>query len=328
MSTTIPETMHAVVIKHYGSADVLQYVEYFPVPKIKDNEILVNMKFASVNAIDAKYRAGHMSKFVSLTFPCVLGRDGSGVVVQVGKNVSKFKDGDEVLGKIQKIGGTYAQFAVFKEHELVLKPPNLSFEIAACIPVVGLTIYQAMKKMPIIQKPNSKILIYGGSGGTGTLAVQLAKYYGSFVYATCSTKNIEYVKNLGADRIIDYTRENVDDVLMKEGKVDCILDTVGGMQNMRQAARVLNKHGHYMTIAPPKYGGYRYTRFFGYMAWRKLLSTFGRPKFDFIRNHVNQKDLQAITDLYAQEKVKVFITKEFCLKNVQEAHKLVRLKFY
>ena len=231
------------------------------------------------------------------------------------------KCGDEVLGKIQKIGGTYAQYAVFRPNELVKKPESLTFEEAACIPVSGLTVYQALKKHLNSKSTNQKILVLGGSGGTGHFAVQLARLFGCFVYSTCSTKNIPFMESLDVNYPIDYTKQNVEEVIEKEGKVDLILDTVGGMQNMKSATLMLKSTGNYVTIAPPIYGGY--TKWFSYIAMKKCMSLFNRPNFGYLRNTVNVKDLKEITNMFSKKQLKVHISKVYQMKDIQMVHKQI-----
>lgn len=139
------------------------------------------------------------------------------------------------------------------------------------------------------------------------------------MYSTCSSKNISFLESLGVHYPIDYTKQNVEEIIKKEGKVDLILDTVGGMQNMKSATFMLKSTGNYVTIAPPIYGGY--TKWFSYIAMRKCMSLFNRPNFGYLRNTVNTKDLQEITNMFSKKQLKVHISKVYQMKDIRMVHK-------
>ena len=178
-------------------------------------------------------------------FPLILGNDFSGVIVKVGKRVNTFKPGDEVYGRPRKNRiGTLAEFIAVHEEDISLKPQNLSFEEAASIPLVGLTTYQAFCDILDLQK-GQKILIHAGSGGVGTFAIQLAKRMGAFVATTASDKGYELVKSLGADLVINYKKENFEDMLTG---YDAVLDTLGGAV-LEKSFRILKPGGQIVSIS-------------------------------------------------------------------------------
>lgn len=204
--------MKAVVQRQYGSPEVLQLKEVEkPNPSV--NQVLVKVHAASLNKGNVVLLRSEpfLARFAfGLTKPkySIPGGDMAGVVEAVGKDVQKFKVGDEVFGDLSSSGwGSYAEYVTIPETAVVLKPASLSFEEAAAVPMAGLTALQGLKKRNI--KQGDKILINGASGGVGTFAVQIAKAYGAHVTAICSTRNIDMVHSLGADRIIDYTKEDI-----------------------------------------------------------------------------------------------------------------------
>ncbi|KAL9656320.1 hypothetical protein ABK040_005087 [Willaertia magna] len=232
--------MQAQTLEDYApSADTDVFVlrQDFPIPEnLKDNQVLVQMKAASVNPGDNHLKSGNIKMLFKLKFPCVLGKDGSGVVVKVGSKVTQFKEGDEVCGGIEGVKtGTFAQYCVFSETDLIKKPTIMTHTQAAAFPIVGGTILEGFKSHPKLEKlitreienveklgrlsdptpknerENFRILIIGASGGTGSTAVLFAKqflsrYLNLTIYAVCSERNVEMVKALGADVTVDYTK--------------------------------------------------------------------------------------------------------------------------
>src|SRR5690606_24369921 len=201
--------------------------------------------------------------------------------------------------------GTYAQYYVFEEEELIKKPDELPMDVAASLPIVSLTIWKCFKTFGKIKK-GQKILITGGSGGCGQVAVQLAAYYGLYTYATCSTKNVEFVKSLKANRVIDYTKEDFEEVLKKEGTMlDYVIDTVGGSDITKKAISCIKSEGTFCTIAAPE--EFTFGVFLGTissMLWNKIKSIFFGPKFYFIFVSADHKSLEEVVDLYAKGKLK------------------------
>ena len=223
--TTAASKMKAIVYYNYGPPDVLQLEEIEkPVPN--DNQVLVKIRAVSVNPYDWHFMEGIPYIARLLAFGPLkpksprLGVDFSGTVEAVGKNVTQFKPGDEVFGGK---GGAFAEYVVIAEKFLVTKPANITFEQAGSVQIAGLTALQGLRDKGKIQ-PGQKVLINGASGGVGTFAVQIAKHLGAHVTGVCSGRNVELVRSLGADHVIDYTKED----FTKSGqRYDVIIDNVG-----------------------------------------------------------------------------------------------------
>ena len=228
--------MKAIVHRCYGSADVLKFEEIAK-PIAADDEVLVKVRAASVNPLDWHYMSGtpyimRMSSGLGAPENMRMGVDFAGIVEAVGKNVKRFKPGDEVFGG--RTGALAEYVAVREDRTLALKPSNLSFEQAAAIPVAAITALQGLRDKGRLQ-PGQKVLINGASGGVGTFAVQIAKSFGAEVTGVCSTRNVEMVRSIGADHVIDYTKQN-----FTEGaqRYDLILDNVGNHSLAGHPARV------------------------------------------------------------------------------------------
>ena len=233
--------MKAAVIREYGAAIEISDV---PQPALLADSVLIEVHAASVNPVDGIVQAGYLKEMMPITFPFTMGFDVSGVVVEVGDQVSKFEIGDEVFSRPNGMqAGTIAEYAVIKEEELAIKPSNISHQEAASIPLVGLTAWQAMVTKGNLQK-GQKILIHAGSGGVGTLAIQMAKHLGAEVATTTSANNFELVKNLGADVVIDYTTQEFEEEL---SDYDLVLDMMGG-ETLEKSFKVLKKGGFLVSI--------------------------------------------------------------------------------
>src|SRR5258705_159705 len=204
--------MKAFIVNRYGKKEKLQLTEIAE-PVVKETDILVQVYSAGVNLLDAKIRDGEFKMILPYTTPFILGHDVSGVVTKAGSNVSKFKVGDEVYARpADHRIGTFAELIAMNEKDVALKPKNLSMVEAASIPLVGLTAWQALVEKANLKK-GQKVFIQAGSGGVGTFAIQLAKHLGATVATTTSTANIDLVKSLGADIIIDYKKEDFEIIL-------------------------------------------------------------------------------------------------------------------
>ncbi len=237
--------MKAIICQKYGSPDVLQLQEIEkPVPK--DNEILVKIYATAVNSADWRLRKPDpiaVRLFFGFTKPkiAILGGVLAGEVEAVGKAVTRFKQGDQIYGATGMSLGCYAEYKCLPEDApIALKPQNMSFEAAAAIPFGGMTALHFLRKANI--QRGQKVLIYGASGAVGTAAVQLAKYYGAEVTGVCSNSNVEMVKSLGADMVIDYTKN---DFTKTSEKYDVIFDTVGKTSFFRTKS-LLNKNGFFL----------------------------------------------------------------------------------
>lgn len=237
--------MKAFIIDRYGS-DSVRMAER-PKPQPGQSDVLVQIHAASVNPVDFKIRDGKLKLVLPYRLPIILGSDLSGVVVEVGAAVSRFKPGDEVYARVDKDRiGTFAEFIAIREESVALKPESLSMEEAASIPLVALTAWQALIDRAGL-KPGQKLLIHAGSGGVGTIAIQIAKHLGAFVATTTSTANVGWVKELGADLVIDYKTQ---DYKAELRDYDVVLDTLGGSVT-GESLQVLKPGGKLISISGP-----------------------------------------------------------------------------
>jgi NADPH:quinone reductase-like Zn-dependent oxidoreductase len=216
--------MKAALIDRYGSNDAVRVAD-IDVPPMGVTDVLVRVHAASVNPVDIKTREGKLRTLLQYRFPLVLGNDLSGVVVGVGAQVTRFKTGDAVYARLDKDRiGAFAEFAAVRQGAVALKPTNVSFEEAASLPLVALTAWQALVDIGRLGA-NQRVLIHAGSGGVGSVAIQLARHLGATVFTTVGNRNVELVKRLGANVAIDYRSERFED-LAKD--CDVVLDSAGG----------------------------------------------------------------------------------------------------
>ena len=238
--------MKALVLKRYGGLDQGVFAD-IPKPALKPDEILVRVHAAGLNPIDYMIPKGTFKPMLRFQLPATLGSDLAGVVVEVGSRVTRFKPGDAVFASIFDLGtGALAEFAVVPESAAALKPSNLDFVQAASIPMVGLTSWQALKERAKL-KPGQKVFIPAGSGGIGTFAIQLAKHLGAKVGTTTSTGNMELVKSLGADEVIDYKKQEFEEVLRE---YDAVLGTVRG-DALEKSLRILKPKSNVVSLIGP-----------------------------------------------------------------------------
>jgi len=237
--------MKAFIIDRYGKSEVGRIAE-MPVPNVAADEVLVKIHAASINPIDLKIRTGEFKLILPpYRMPLILGIDLAGTVVKIGANVTRLKVGDEVYARAKDDQiGTFAEFISINESAVAFKPKSLTMNEAASIPLVGLTAWQALIERAEL-KAGQKVLIHAGSGGVGTFAVQLAKYLGATVATTTGTSNVDWVKKLGADIVIDYKTTAFEDVLQD---YDVVLDTQGG-ETLNKSLTVLKKGGKLISIA-------------------------------------------------------------------------------
>jgi NADPH:quinone reductase-like Zn-dependent oxidoreductase len=236
--------MKAFIIDRYGSADRVRAGE-MPDPEPREDDVLVRIHAAGVNLVDSKIRSGEFKSFQRYRLPLILGYDVAGVVVRVGSRVRRFRPGDEVYGAVGQ-PGTFAELIAAKEDDLAIKPAALTMAEAASIPLVGLTAWQVLIERANLQ-PGQKVLIHAGSGGVGTFAIQLAKHAGATVAATTSTDNVDLVRRLGADVVIDYKKEDFANVLRDYDVVLNSLDKV----TLEKSLRVLKPGGQLISISGP-----------------------------------------------------------------------------
>jgi NADPH:quinone reductase-like Zn-dependent oxidoreductase len=234
--------MKAFEVVRYGKNEKLHLSEVAK-PNLNDNEVLVEIYSASVNQIDAKIRNGEFKLVMPYKPPFTIGHDFAGVVTQVGAKVSKFKIGDEVFASCK---GTFAEFIAINENDLAVKPKNISMDEAASIPLVGLTAWQVLVEKGNLKK-GQKVFIQAGSGGVGTIAIQLAKHLGAYVATTTSSANTDLVKNLGADLIIDYKTQDFETILKD---YDLVLNSQDS-KTLQKSMKILKANGKTISISGP-----------------------------------------------------------------------------
>jgi NADPH:quinone reductase-like Zn-dependent oxidoreductase len=243
-SSPAPATMKAIRYHNLGAPEVLKY-EDAPRPTPREGELLVRVRAAGVNPVDAKVRSGGFGSGGSL--PAIPGYDLAGVVEESGPGATRFKKGDEVFAYLNlRRAGAYAQYAVVKEDEAAAKPAKTTFEEAAAVPLAALTAWQGLIEKAKLE-PGQTVLIHGGSGGVGSFAVQIAKARGAKVIATASTRNQQTLKELGVDQAIDYTTTKFEEVAKE---VDVVLDTVAG-ETLARSYAVVKKGGIIVSILEP-----------------------------------------------------------------------------
>ncbi len=296
--------MKAVVIRRYGAAEVLQYEEVEQ-PKIEPTQLLVKVRASSVNPIDWKIRQGMLSLITGGKFPKILGFDVAGEVVAVGSGVTRFKPGDAIYGSTSFPGGGYAEFAAVPENLVALKPTNLSYEEAGTVPLAALTALQALRDQGNIQTGQT-VLINGAAGGVGIFAVQIAKALGAVVTGVSSTKNLDLVKSLLADRVIDYTQQ---DFTQDTAQYDIIFDAVG-KRSLSETRKVLKPNGVYITTVPnPK------------VSLEIVLTAFlPGQKAKFILEKPNTQDLVYLKGLIEAGKIRAVIDRTYPLQELAAAH--------
>jgi len=306
--------MKAMVYSKYGPPDVLQLKEVEK-PTPKEDEVLIRVHAASVNAYDwhlltadiflVRLMGGGLLKPKN-TIP---GADIAGRVEAVGRNAKQFRPGDEVFGDIAGWGnGGFAEYVSVPESAFALKPANLSFEEAAAVPMAAVTALQGLRDQGQIQ-PGQKVLVNGASGGVGTFAVQIAKSFGAEVTAVCSTRNLDMARSLGADHVIDYTKE---DFTQNGQQYDLIL-AVNGYHPLSAYRRALTPKGIYVMA------GGSMAQIFQAMLLGPMMSKTGGKKMGGVSANPNQKDLALIKELLEAGKVVPVIDKRYPLSEVPEA---------
>ena len=310
--------MKAIVYTQYGPPDVLQLKEITK-PEPKDDQVLIKVHAASANALDYRRfeKLSSMGRFVEerlfKTINKVLGADIAGVVEAVGVNVKQFKPEDEVFGLSAGSSGGFAEYASASENHLALKPANLSFEAAAAVPVAALTALQGLRDKGQIQR-EQKVLIVGASGGVGTFAVQIAKAFEAEVTAVCSARNLDMGRSIGADHVIDYTKE---DFTQNGGRYDLIF-AVNGNHPLSAYRRALSPQGSYVCA------GGAISQILQAALLGSLLSRKNGKKMGFMGiTKYNQKDLAYIKELLEAGKVAPVIEKSYPLNEVPAAMRYV-----
>ena len=296
--------MKAIIIKEFGGVDKLQLAEVER-PDRTEDQILIKVMAAGVNPVDTKIRSGKHISCSSLQLPAILGKDMSGVIESVGKNVKEFKVGDPVFGCINS---TYAAYVAASPEFIVKKPENISFETAAAVSLAGLTAYQAINDHLNVSS-GQRVLIQSAAGGVGHLAVQFAKLQGAFVSGTASGKNMEFLKDLGVDQPINYKKEKFEEIATN---IDAVMDTMGG-EILYRSIRLVKPGGKVVCLPSstkddPKAIALAQER------GVELIWFMMQPE---------KEALQAISDLLKEGKLRVEIQQGFPLQEIAQAHQLV-----
>lgn len=315
--------MKAFFIDRYGSKGSLLAGE-MPDPALREDDVLVQIHAASVNLLDTKIKNGEFKSFLPYRFPLILGHDVAGTVVSVGPRVRQFKPGDEVYSRPDDFRiGAFAELIAIKEDSLAIKPETLSMEEAASIPLVGLTAWQALIEKANLKK-GEKVFIQAGSGGVGTFAIQFAKHLGAFVATTTSTANVDWVKGLGADLVIDYKKDDFENILQD---YDVVLNSQDS-KTLTKSLSVLKPGGKLISISgppDPAFGAEIKAPWFVKLIMRLLSSGIRKQakrrnvSFSFLFMKANGNQLRAITPLIDSGVIRPVVDRVFPFDATQEA---------
>ena len=305
--------MKALMQIGYGSLNENLQIQEVEIPRISANEVFIKVHSASINPHDYKVVLGEFKKMKKLDFPTSVGSDFSGIIVEIGENINHFVIGDEIFGTSH---GTIAEFCKADVSTISLKPRSLSFNDISVLPVVGMTTIQSFNRIGGINK-GDKILIHAGSGGVGTFAIQYAKLKGAFVYTTTSKKNSEWVKELGADVVIDYKKENYLDIC---SDLDIVFDTLGN-QFTFDAFKTIKQGGKVISLLPVEINKQvakefkipKLIAFFLSLKPSKIkkLVKDKNATYEFVFMRPNQLSLLEINNLIENNKIKPIIEKVF-----------------
>ncbi|MFN0296559.1 NADP-dependent oxidoreductase [Acinetobacter albensis] len=317
--------MKAAYIKRYGNINDVQLDEQSK-PALTENAVLVKVHAASINPLDLRVLEGEFKTILPVQFPFILGNDFAGTVVEVGANVTQFKVGDKVYAKTD-LNGAFAEYTVVQQSSLALKPDNISMELAASLPLVSLTAWQALVEIANVQA-GQKVLIHAGSGGVGSIAIQLAKHLGATVATTTSSKNIAWVKALGADIIIDYKTTDFEQELKD---YDVVLDTQGG-HILEKSFNVLKRGGRIVSISGPPdrnlaeaiNANWLLKCIIPLLSWsmRKKAKKSGMTYF-FLFMQPNGQQLSEISKLVESGKINPIVDKTYELSEIKDAFQYV-----
>jgi len=315
--------MKAFLIDRYGKKETGR-IDDVPTPSLRDDDVLIRVHAASVNALDTKIRRGEFKVILPYRLPLILGNDLAGTVERVGASVHQFKPGDEVYARPDDDRiGTFAEFIAVKSTSVALKPNNVTMVEAASLPLVALTAWQALVETAQL-KPGQKVFIQAGSGGVGTVAIQLAKHLGAFVATTTSTPNVAWVKDLGADVVIDYRQQNFATELQD---YDVVLNSLG-KDELQRSLQILKPGGHLVSISGPPTPSFAAARG---LAWplkqvMRLLSLGIRRKaklkgvtYSFVFMRADGAQLSTITSLVESGAIAPVIDRVFPFQDTQGA---------
>jgi NADPH:quinone reductase-like Zn-dependent oxidoreductase len=315
--------MRALVFKRYGGLDQVALAD-IPRPAPKPDEILVQVHAAGLNPVENKIRSGKMKAILRFRLPTTLGSDLAGVVLEVGRSVTRFKPGDAVFASIDGLRmGALAELAVVAENAAAPKPAHLDFVQAASIPMVALTAWQTLKEHAHL-KPGQKVFIPAGAGGIGTFAIQLAKYLGAKVATTTSAGNAHLVRSLGADEVIDYQKQNFEDVLRD---YDAVLDTLGG-ESLEKSFQILKPESIVVSIVGPPDAAFGRTRGMNFLLLFALwllsykihrLAKKRRVEYSFLLVNPDGTRLAEIGEILKGGSIRPVIDKVFPFDQAKEA---------
>ena len=315
--------MKAFTLKKYDKKGVIELTDV-PVPVIRENEVLIEIHSCGLNLLDAKIKSGEFKMILPYKLPLILGHDVAGVITQVGKNVKQFKPGDQVYSRVPDFHiGTLAEYIAVDEASIAMKPNNLSMEEAASIPLVALTAWQALVEKANLRK-GQKVFIQAGSGGVGTIAIQLAKHLGATVATTASEKSFEMLKNLGADVLIDYKKDDFETILKDYDVVLNSQDT----KTLEKSLRILKPGGRAISISGPPTSDF--AKAIGapwfVKAILSLLSSGIRKKarklgvdYSFLFMTAEGKQLREISKLIEEGAIRPVVDKVFAFEQANEA---------
>ncbi|KJZ51392.1 NADP-dependent oxidoreductase [Pseudomonas marginalis] len=314
--------MKAFSIDRYGKKN--GRISEMPAPEVGAHDVLVQVHATSVNLLDAKIRTGEFKLILPYSFPLILGNDLAGVVVRVGASVRRFKPGDEVYARPPQARiGTFAELIAVDENALALKPENLSMEEAAALPLVALTAWQVLVDSARL-KQGQKVFIQAGSGGVGSVAIQLAKHLGAFVATTTSTANVEWVKALGADVVIDYKTQKFEQVLQD---YDVVLNSLGA-DELEKSLTILKPGGQLISISGPPTPAFAQAQKLPWVVGlvMRLLSSGIRRKarnkkvsYAFVFMRASGAQLDKITALVESGSIKPVIDRTFTFDSTADA---------
>lgn len=315
--------MKAFVINRYGKKE-MGHIADVPEPKLGEEDILIQVHAASINPLDLKIRSGEFKLILPYELPLILGNDAAGTVVRTGSHVSRFKVGDEVYARPNKDRiGTFAEYIAINQSDAAIKPSNLSMQQAAAIPLAALTAWQALVDVAKV-KPGQRIFIQAGSGGVGSVAIQIAKHLGAFVATTTSTSNVEWVKALGADVVIDYKTQ---DITAELSDYDVVLNSLGN-QELIQSLKILKRGGILVSISGPPTPAFADEIGLNWIVKQviKLISYGIRKKAEqrginyvFLFMRANGDQLSKITQLIEQDSIRPVIDRIFSFSAIADA---------
>lgn len=315
--------MKAYPINKYSKTDKLQLTDVAQ-PEVKENEVLIEIHSTSINQLDAKLKSGEFKLLLPYKFPFILGHDVAGIVTKIGTKVSKFKVGDEVFARPADFRiGTFAEYISVNENDVALKPKNISMDEAASIPLVGLTVWQAFVEKAKL-KNGQKVFIQAGSGGVGTIAIQLAKHLGATVATTTSIENFDLVKSLGADVVIDYKTQDFESILKE---YDLVLNSQDE-KTLEKSLRILKTGGKVISISGPP--DRAFAQEFGLSWLMKTVMFFLSRKvknqakklgvdYSFLFMQANGKQLSELGDLIETGVVRPVLDKVYPFEQINEA---------